>query len=147
MKPALMRALLAVSLLINIGVLGAVAYRALNSESFPGLPRYLQLSDAQLRRWHAAEENFLAQLGASATAIHSHRDRMIHAIFADTPDPALIDAERAAIARLQDEQQKRVIQQLLQEREMLSPAQRARLAQLLLDQPAGPSTIERLHRD
>ena len=59
----------------------------------------------------------------------------------------LIDAERASIARLQDEQQKRVIQQLLRERELLTPPQRALLAQLLLDQPAGPSMIELLHRD
>ncbi len=147
MKPTLLRAMLAVSLLINIGVLGAVAYRTLSTASFPGLPRYLQLTDEQVRQWHASEESFLTQLRASAAAIHGHRDRMIHAIFADTPDPALIDAERAAIARLQDEQQKWVIQQLLQERELLNPAQRVRLAQLLLDQPAGPSTIERLHRD
>ncbi|MDP2882026.1 MAG: periplasmic heavy metal sensor [Azonexus sp.] len=147
MKPTLMRALLAVSLLINIGVLGAVAYRALNSESFPGLPRYLQLSDEQVRHWHASEQDFLVQLSASAEAIRGHRGRMIHAIFADTPDPALIDAERTAIAHLQDEQQKRVIQQLLRERELLSSAQRAKLAQLLLDQPAGQSAIELLHRD
>lgn len=147
MKTNLLRALLAISLLINIGVLGAVAYRALNSESFPGLPHYLQLSDEQVHRWHASEADFLAQLDASSKAIRTHRDRMIHAIFADTPDPALIDAERSAIARLQDEQQKRVIQQLLQERELLSSTQRTRLAQLLLDQPAGPSSFELLHRD
>jgi hypothetical protein len=72
---------------------------------------------------------------------------MILAIFADAPDVARIDAERAAIARLQDEQQKKVLEQLLAEREMLSPGQRTRLARLLLDQPAGPSPMERLHRD
>lgn len=147
MKPTLLRAMLAVSLLINLGVLGAVAYRTLGTESFPGLPRYLQLTDEQVHHWRASEAAFLAQLGAGAAEIHGHRNRMIHAIFADTPDPALIDAERAAIARLQDEQQKRVIQQLLQERELLNPAQRTLLARLLLDQPAGPSTIELLHRD
>ena len=53
MKPALLRALLAASLLINIGVAGALAYRALASERFPGLPRYLQWSEEQVQRWHA----------------------------------------------------------------------------------------------
>jgi uncharacterized membrane protein YebE (DUF533 family) len=72
---------------------------------------------------------------------------MIGAIFAETPDQALVDAERTAIARLQEEQQKLVIAQLLLERELLQPVQRERLARLLLTQPVGPSTIERLHRD
>lgn len=147
MKSTVLRVLLAVSLLVNLGVIGAVAYRLANKDSFPGLPRYLELSADQVRDWHASEQGFLMQLGTSAEAIRTHRDRMIHAIFADTPDPALIDAERIAIARLQDEQQKRVIQQLLRERELLTLTQRTKLAQLLLDQPAGLSTIELLHRD
>lgn len=79
--------------------------------------------------------------------------RMLAADFARLPgetlgfDLAAIDAERAAIARLQDEQQKLVIRQLLRERELLSAKQRARLVRLLLEQPVGPTTMERLHRD
>lgn len=147
MNIARLRVLLAFSLLVNVGVLGAAAYRALATDDFPGLPRYLQLDAAQTKRWHEVEKNFLAQLGANADSIRTHRDRMILAIFADIPDIARIDAERAVIARLQDEQQKNVLQQLLAEREMLTAEQRTRLARLLLDQPAGPSPIERLHRD
>ena len=48
---------------------------------------------------------------------------------------------------LQEVQQQRVIEQLLKERALLDAAQRDRLAALLLAQPAGPSGIERLHRD
>jgi hypothetical protein len=147
MKLARLRVLLAFSLLVNVGVLGAAAYRVLATDDFPGLPRYLQLDAEQTKRWHEVEKDFLARLGANTDAIRVHRDSMILAIFADTPDVARIDAERAAIARLQDEQQKKVLEQLLAEREMLSPGQRTRLARLLLDQPAGPSPMERLHRD
>lgn len=147
MKTHLLRAVLAISLLINVGVFSAFAYRTFSTDDFPGLPRYLQLTDEQVHRWHATEAGFLEQLGSSTEAVRVHRDRLIRAIFAETPDPMLIDAERTAIARLQDEQQKQVIRQLLQERELLSPTQRTKLAQLLLDQPAGPSTIELLHRD
>lgn len=147
MKPQLLRTLLAFSVLINVGVLGGVAYRALTSEDFPGLPRHLGLDATQTQRWHAAEKGFLAQLAAGATAIQAHRERLIHAIFSATPDLARIDAERAAIAALQDAQQKRVIEQLLRERELLDAAQRERLAALLLAQPAGPSGFERLHGD
>lgn len=147
MTPRQLRTLLAFSVLINVGVLGAAAYRALATDVFPGLPRHLGLDAEQTHRWHEAERGFLAQLADGATAIQAHRDRMIRAIFADAPDLALIDAERAAIAALQDAQQKRVIEQLLRERELLDATQRERLAQLLLAQPAGPSGFERLHRD
>jgi hypothetical protein len=151
MKPNHLRLALALSFLINLGVLGAVAYRAMAPAAAPAagesLPRHLQLSAEQLHRWHESEAAFLGQLGAGADKIRVHRDRMIGAIFADTPDQVLIDAERTAIARLQDEQQKLVIGQLLRERELLQPAQRERLARLLLEQPVGPSTIEQLHRD
>lgn len=147
MKPHLLRTLLAFSVLINVGVLGAAAYRGLTSDAFAGLPRYLGLDTAQTSHWHEAERDFLVQLAEGTTAIEAHRARMIRAIFADTPDLAQINAERAAIAALQDVQQKRVIEQLLRERELLDAAQRERLAALLLARPAGPSGVERLHRD
>lgn len=150
MKPNTLRTALVLSLLINLGVVGAVAYRATAPAAMPpgeSLPRHLQLSAEQLHRWHESEAAFLKQLGAGAEQIRVHRDRMIGAIFAETPDQAQVDAERTAIARLQEEQQKLVIAQLLRERELLQPAQRERLARLLLAQPVGPSTIEQLHRD
>lgn len=150
MKPFSLRVALVFSLLANLGVLGAAAYRVLavdGTDGFAGLPQYLQLSAEQQQRWHESEAAFLAQLGVAAADIRTHRDRMVKAIFVDKPDPASIDAERAAIARLQDEQQKLVIRQLLREREVLSVTQRERLARLLLEQPVGPTTIERLHRD
>lgn len=150
MKPNHLRIALALSFLINLGVLGTIAYRAMVPAVAPAgesLPRHLQLSTEQLHRWHESEAVFLKQLDAGADQIRVHRDRLIHAVFADKPDQTLIDRERTAIARLQDEQQKLVIVQLLHERELLQPAQRERLTQLLLAQPVGPSTIEQLHRD
>ena len=151
MNPHHLRLALTLSLLVNLGVLGAIAYRALapatQAPAGASLPRHLALSAEQRQRWHASEAAFLGQLGSGAVQIRAHRDRMIGAIFSTTLDTALIDAERTAIAHLQDEQQKLVIRQLLLERELLDPAQRERLARLLLAQPVGPSTIEQLHRD
>lgn len=151
MKPNTLRIALMLSLFLNVGVLGAVAYRALVPAGAPAaglnLPRHLQLGPEQLSRWQASETAFLAQLAATANDIRLHRDRLVRAIFAESGDPAAIEAERAAIARLQDEQQKLVIRQLLLERELLNPAQREQLARLLLAQPVGPSTVEQLHRD
>lgn len=147
MKPRLLRTLLAFSVLINLGVLGAATYRSLNPDTFPGLPRYLGLDANQTRHWHEAEQSFLEQLADGKTAIETHRARMIRAIFAESPDISQIEAERASIAALQDIQQKRVIDQLLRERALLDAAQRERLAALLLAEPAGPSGVERLHRN
>ncbi len=150
MKPNPLHIALALSLLINLGVLGAIAFRSAVPVAAPGgesLPRHLQLSAEQLQHWHESEAGFLRQLGAGAEEIRVHRDRMIHAIFAEKPDPGLIDGERAAIARLQDKQQQLVIAQLLRERELLQPAQRERLARLLLAQPVTASPIEQLHRE
>lgn len=147
MRPHVLRILLACSLLVNVGVLGAATYRALAPTAFEGLPRHLGLDETQTRRWHEAEQGFLAELDLGTKAILAHRERMVRAIFADPPDLARIEAERAAIAALQDAQQKRVIAQLLKERELLDGAQRARLAALLLVQPAGPAGFEQLHRD
>lgn len=155
MKSTTLRLFFVLSLLVNIGVLGAFGYRAVESgrwpgtgaEAFPGLTKYLALDPQQQRRWHEAEERFLERYAAGAAAIHEARDRLIRLIFADPPDMAAIETQRAEIARLQDEQQRIVIEQLLRERELLDAEQRDRLVQLLLSQPVGASGFEELHRD
>ena len=53
------------------------------------------------------------------------------------PDPAAIERERETIFSLQERQQRSVIEQLLRERELLRPDQRAALARLLLAQDTG----------
>lgn len=155
MKSTTLRLLFVLSLLANVGVLGAFGYRALESgrwpgagaDAFPGLTKYLALDTQQQRRWQEAEEGFVERYAAGAAAIHEGRDRLIRLIFADSPDMAAIEAERAEIAQRQNEQQRIVIEQLLRERELLDAGQRARLAQLLLSQPVRGSGFEELHRD
>ena len=151
MTPSQLRIALLFSVCLNVGAVGAVAYRSLMPAAAPpvgeSLPRYLQLSPPQLDKWHALERGFLRQLAAGAEDIRSHRDRMIQAILSEKPDSKTIDSERAAIARLQDEQQKLVIQQLLSESELLEPSQRDRLARLLLAQPVGMPNVDQLHRE
>ncbi|HLT27980.1 MAG TPA: periplasmic heavy metal sensor [Zeimonas sp.] len=152
-RDTLLRIVFAVSLLVNLGVLGAVGWRVLQdrpasaADDFPGLVRHLGLDEAQQRRWREAETDFLERFREGAQEIHARRDRLIEAIFAPTPDRTAIEAERAAIARLQDEQQRLVIEQLLRERELLDADQRARLRELLLRQPVGASGFERLHQE
>jgi len=154
MNSVFARRLLAVSLLINLGVLVAVLGSQLAGDGLPmpsggqnSLTRDLQLSSQQLQRWHDAEAPFLALLRASSEAIGEQRDRLIRGIFAAETDAAGIEAARMRIAELQGEQQRLVIEQLLREREILEPAQRERLATILLSQPVGPLGLDQLHRE
>lgn len=153
MSNTTLRNALALSVLVNIGVLAGLGWQKLSHDGLPmpsGAPtelsRELQLSASQLQRWHDAEAPFLAYLRASNASLGEHRNRLIEAIFAEQVDRAVIDAEQAKIAELQNEQQRLLIDQLLQEREILEPQQRARLAQVLTQQSFGTDSIEQLHR-
>lgn len=154
MSSTLQRRLLAVSLLINLGVLVAALWSQLASDGLPmpsgaqtSLTRELQLNSRQLQRWHDAEAPFLAQLRTSMQAIGEQRDSLVRGIFAAETDIEKIEAARVRIAELQERQQRLVIDQLLREREILEPSQRDRLADILLGQPVGPIGLDQLHRE
>jgi len=136
--------LLALSLLVNAGVLAGAWFQASRAEgatelAFFGMghervPEYLKLDRSQRERWHAMEQDFVKALNDAGREIQTHRERLVREIFSAQPDAPLIERERAAIFALQEAQQRSVIAQLLKEREMLSPEQRAALADLLLKQ-------------
>lgn len=147
MKPYAWKLLLAASLLVNVGVIAAawlpvwrtngVTERALFGMRHEQVADHLELDAAQRQHWHAMEAGFVKELHDSAEQIRIHRERMVREIMSDRPDAAVIERERAAIFALQQAQQRSVIAQLLKERELLRPGQRAALAELLLTQDAG----------
>jgi Spy/CpxP family protein refolding chaperone len=150
MTQATWRWLFAVSFLINIGLIGApliahwmggsASERALFGMGHEAVPDYLKLDAAQRTQWRAMEEDFLRGLRDSGRAIEQHRERMVNEIMADQPDLARIESERSAIFALQQAQQRRVIEQLLKERAVLRPDQRANLARLLIRQGVAEHT-------
>lgn len=149
--PTWIRTLLAVSLALNLGILAALVLRPARVAPPPApavhLPDYLALTPGQRTRWEALEAPFLRDLSSNWDDIRHRREALVRHIFAAAPDRAAIDAEQAAIARLQAAQQQRVITQLLAERELLDTAQRERLLQLLLGRYAQEATEEELlHR-
>lgn len=149
--PTWIRTLLAVSLALNLGILAALVLRPARVAPPPApavhLPDYLALTPGQRMRWDALEAPFLHDLSSNWDDIRHRREALVRHIFAPAPDRAAIDAEQAAIARLQAAQQQRVITQLLAERELLDTAQRERLLQLLLGRYAQEATEEELlHR-
>ena len=109
---------LILSVLLNLGVVGAAGYRSLvqDRSGATDLASRLELDAAQRTRWHSLEQNFVREL-----------------------DAARIEAARARIAEVQMQQQQRVIAQFLQEREILNADQRRKLVDVLLrEEPAAP---------
>jgi hypothetical protein len=143
----------ALSLLLNVGVLAGLGYQWQRGGLAP-LPEtgqqtaadYLKLSPSQRERWEALEADFLPALQSGIREIAAHRENLIREIFSERPALDEIEREREAIAGLQNAQQKRVIRQLLEERELLDASQRQALAKLLVSQSPGEKDIERLHR-
>ena len=146
---------LLLSLLLNLGVIGAAGYLAVTRGQAPAifggdatetsLPDYLKLNAEQRRQWHDLEKEFLNELAADWDQLRAHRETMINEIFADRPDRGRIEAERAAIAELQATQQQRVIAQLLKERDIIDGGQRRALAELLVRQAPSGVMEGRLH--
>jgi Spy/CpxP family protein refolding chaperone len=148
--------LLAASISLNVGFAATVTYKQLRAtpasriaQSRPAsLPDQLQLTAEQRNRWRQIEPGFIADLGANWREIRQHREVLIRAIFLTQPERGKIDAEQAKIAALQDAQQRRVITQLLAERDLLDQRQRAALMALLLERYTNEATEEELlHRD
>jgi hypothetical protein len=143
------------SVLLNLGVIGAVTYRALQNGQWPALfnfarseaslPDFLELDADQRRQWHELEAAFLDALKADWPRIRSHREAMIREIFSEQPRRDRIEAERAAIAQLQSAQQQHTIEQLLREGELLGLDQRRKLVDLLLREGPASTFEERLH--
>ncbi len=138
---------LVISVLLNLGVVGAVGYRALvqDRSGAAELASRLKLDAAQQARWHSLEQNFVRELDAGWREIARHREVLVREVFSERPDPARIEAERARIAEVQMQQQQRVIAQFLQEREILNAEQRRELIDLLLREEQAAPRERQLH--
>jgi Spy/CpxP family protein refolding chaperone len=117
----------------------------LRGDKEASLPDHLGLNAEQRRKWDQLETDFLRELKTGWQEIRSHREAMIREIFSEQPRRDRIEAERAAIAELQAAQQRRTIEQLLRERDVLDREQRRKLADLLLRQAPASTFEERLH--
>ena len=132
---------LILSVLLNLGVVGAAGYRALvqDRSGATDLASRLELDAAQRTRWHSLEQAFVRELDAGWQEIALQRETLVREVFSEQPDPARIEAARARIAEVQMQQQQRVIAQFLQEREILNADQRRKLVDVLLrEEPAAP---------
>jgi len=138
---------LLLSVLLNLGVVGAAGYHAFAGDRAAGgdLADVLRLDAEQRRQWHSLEEGFVRELDAGWQEIARHREALVREVFSDHPDPAHIEAERARIAQIQALQQQRVIAQFSREREILNARQRQALVDLLLREEHAAPRERQLH--
>ncbi len=155
MNRTVVKWLLAISLSLNAGIIVAVIADQMKAAApvaglqrdRVNLPDYLQLDAAQRRRWDQIEQGFLRDIAANWSEIRAQREELVRQVFSAAPQRSGIDAQQARIAALQDSQQRRVITQLLAERELLNPRQREKLMSLLLSRYAEEASEEELlHR-
>ena len=155
MSPSNLKYALTLSLLLNAGFIGAVGYQVVKYRGLPpvftaaaqpDVADYLKLTSEQRERWRALESDFVRRYEADAKEIAERREKLIRRIFSGQATAESIEADREAIARLQTEQQRRVIAQLLRERQILEPAQQRALADFLLRQAPDVTAVEQVHR-
>ena len=72
-------------------------------------------------------------------------ETLVREVFSERPEPARIESARARIAEVQVQQQKRVIAQFLQEREILNAGQRRELVEVLLREEQAAPRERQLH--
>lgn len=137
---------LVLSVLVNLGVVGAAGFHALtDGRAGVDLADRLALDPAQRRQWHSLEEGFVRELDAGWQEIARHREALVREAFSERPDSARIEAARARIAQIQALQQQRVIAQFTREREILNAQQRQALVDLLLREEHAAPRERQLH--
>ena len=109
MKTSRLQFALLLSLLLNLGVIGAAGYLAATrgpGPAVPGgdaasanLPDYLKLSAEQRRQWHDLETGFLQALATDWDQIRTHRANMINEIFSERPDRDRLAARRDCLVK------------------------------------------------
>lgn len=133
MNSRVLKSVLAASLALNVGFVGAVGYRQwlgpgiVSTQPAANLADRLSLTPPQRAAWHALEQPFLDDLATNWTDIRAQRQALLDEIFSAHPDTARLASIQARIAGLQDTQQKRVIAQLLAEQAVLDEGQKPRL--------------------
>jgi hypothetical protein len=156
MRRSSLKYALALSLLLNGGFIGAVGYQFVkirgtppvySAAGQPDIADHLKLTPEQRQSWHALEADFMREYEADAKEIAARREKLIRGIFSEQPKAERIEAEREAIARLQTQQQQRVIAQLLRERQILESGQQRALADFLLQQAPQVTPVEQAHRN
>jgi Spy/CpxP family protein refolding chaperone len=132
---------LIVSIGINVGVIGTVAYRLIEGRQFRShlheqlwrhspLRRDLKLTDEQLDEMDRMREEMREKIRPLREELGDKRRELIDLLRADEPDRSKLDTLAGEISDLQSELGLSIFDHLLEMREILSEEQREKILEL-----------------
>jgi Spy/CpxP family protein refolding chaperone len=142
MRGQVLRLLFVLSVAINVGVVAVIAWNRYEApatgpvETEP-LREQLRLTDEQVREFDRLYVDLEAKVTAARERMHERRRGLFEILGAPSPDPAALDAVLAEIAAAQAGIQRAVAEYLLAQAQLLSPEQRARFVDVLIDRTRG----------
>jgi Spy/CpxP family protein refolding chaperone len=142
MKGLVPRLLFVLSVAINVGVVAAIAWdryeaAAAGPVRAEPLREQLRLTDAQVREFDRLYVELEARVAAGRERIHERRGRLFEILEDPTPDAAEVDAVLADIGLAQAGIQRAVAEYLLAQARLLTPEQRARFVEVLVERTRG----------
>ncbi len=149
MKKNLLSIFMLFSVTLNLVFVGSYLYhKFIHPAAYEGpacngqlIYRELNLSSEQISRFAPERDRFHAFVDHQSRLIREAEIELIDFLSADSPDREAIEKKQKQIQSLQQALQKRVIEHLLREAEILTPRQRARffglIKERIIHSPAG----------
>jgi Spy/CpxP family protein refolding chaperone len=149
MKGLVLRLLFVLSVAINVGVLAAIAWdryeaQAAGPTQAEPLRQQLRLTDAQVREFDRLYVDLEARVAAARERIHERRRMLFDMLGEPSPDAAAVEAVLADIGLEQAGIQRAVAEYLLAQARLLSPGQRARFVEVLVERTRGDGSQRHL---
>lgn len=143
MSRGTLKFLLVLSLLLNLSVLAVAGYSYVSRRHAWTSPfgtrmardrflfEELTLSPAQTKAMREKAIPFRAEIDRRRAEIAAERSELVALLRKDDPDPAQVDAVIAQISALQQEMQKKITRQMLEQKALLSREQQGRFIDLI----------------
>ena len=152
MRHQLLRFLFLLSVAINAGVIGAVAWHHYGPAAGPeeaappggGLRQDLRLTGEQAQEFDRLYAELEARVAAGRERMRDRRRALFEVLGAPDADPAALDAVLAEISGIQADIQRAVADYLLAQARLLAPDQRARYVESLVERTRGEEQPARL---
>ncbi len=113
--------LLLLSLVIIVFLINR--FRLMRRKPIRGYLDLIELTEDQKRQVEEIRKGFLPEVAEVRQALRQKRLELSDLLFAEDPDMQAIEAKSMDISNLQRELEKKVIDHILQEKELLSPEQ------------------------
>jgi Spy/CpxP family protein refolding chaperone len=106
-------------------------FRVIRRKPIRGYLDLIELTKDQKRQVEEIRKGFLPEVAGVRQALRQKRLELSDLLFAEDPDMRAIEAKSTDITFLQRELERKVIDHILQEKELLSPGQRGQFYEVL----------------